>query len=286
MAGTYEQFILEHYEQQATACGLAPTSTMLDATVRERETCLIERFAELAVRYLEREGGGGLAPVVCDVGCGNGFTLMRLVERWPDARFWGIEFTPSLRELAVSRFRDRPGVTIAPGDLRDLSGYDARFDLVVCQRVLINLLDTMDQRQGLATLARIVRPGGFLLSLEAFEGPLATLNAAREEFKLPPIPPAEHNRYLPEGFYASEPSLEAVRGPMLHPGLPDDFLPSNFLSSHYFIARVLHPIALGPDRPFTRNSHFVQFLTSLCDRPVGDYAPIKAFAFRKRSSRS
>lgn len=285
MPQLYDQTILQHYEAQAQAHGLEPTSTMLDVTVRERETALVARVARLVLGQLRREGGADQHLTLCDVGCGNGYTLHLLSAQDPELHLAGFEFTPALLALARSRFAQTPRVTVSRGDVRALNAPDGRYDMVVCQRVLINLLEPADQRQGLAELARILRPGGFLLSLEAFEEPLAHLNAARAEFGLSPLPPAHHNRYLSSDFYRAEPSLVPVTGPLLEPDLPDDFLPSNFLSTHYFITRVLHPLALGPDRPFIRNSHFVRFLTSALPHPVGDYAPIKACVLRKQDGR-
>lgn len=284
MTKRYDPVILEHYAAQAREHGMESTSTMLDTTVRRRETELIQRFVDLATGALHREGSNNRQITICDVGCGNGSTLAILAEQHPDSNFQGIEFTPSLLKLAQKRHHEVANVRIAPGDIRDLQEYDNQFDIVLCQRVLINLLEHVDQKMGLNRLAQIIRPGGFLLSIEAFETPLTNLNAAREEFGYPAIPQAHHNLYLPDDFYSSEPCLLSLSGPQLEPGLPEDFLPSNFLSNHYFVTRVLHTLALGPEGRFARNSHFVLFLTEALDRPIGDYAPIKAHAFRKETT--
>ena len=281
MPKSYDQFISQHYDAQAQEHGLEPTSTMLDVTVRRRETELIERFIALAIELLHREcrTDGNLS--ICDVGCGNGFTLEVLSKQYPDINFQGFEFTPSLLELAQSRLSTANNTKVSYGDVTRLEAYSEQFDVVLCQRVLINLLDSVDQQTGLAELARITRPGGYLLSIEAFESPLARLNAARAEFDLPPLSPAPYNRYLPDDFYSAEASLAPLSTPVLDASLPFDFLPSNFLSSHYFVSRVLHPLALGPNRQFKRNSHFVLFLTEAFSQPIGDYSPIKAYAFRR-----
>jgi SAM-dependent methyltransferase len=281
MPKSYDQLVLQHYDAQAQEHGLEPTSTMLDLTTRQRETQLIEKFLSLVVSSLRCKGRIDSELAISDVGCGNGFTIQVLSKQYPDINFQGFEFTPSLLEVAQSRFRTARNTKVSHGDVRYLEVRDEQFDVVLCQRVLINLLDPVDQRAGLAELARITRPGGYLLSIEAFEGPLARLNTARAEFGLPPLPSAHHNRYLPDDFYSAEASLIPVTGPMLDPSLPLDFLPSNFLSSHYFVSRVLHPLALGPQSQFIRNSHFVLFLTEAFSQPIGDYAPIKAYAFQK-----
>jgi len=277
----YDSVILEHYGTQAREQGLKATSTMLDATVRERETRLVEGFVERVVRFFDREEDSEGELRLCDAGCGNGFTLSVLQEKFPSLDFLGFEFSPDLLGLAKKRFREMARVKILPGDIRTLKGHEESFQIVLCQRVLINLLDPQDQRRGLAVLTSLLKPGGFLLSIEAFEEPLLNLNSARAEFGLPALPQAHHNRYLPKEFFAEEKSLVPVLGPVLDRSLPENFLPSNFLSSHYFISRVMHPLFSKPEETFIRNSHFVRFFTEAIDQPIGDYSPIKAFAFRK-----
>ena len=265
MHANYDDVILKHYESEAREHGLESSSTMADVTTRQRETEWIVRFVKLALDT-------NPTATLCDVGCGNGFTLETLHRQFPQLSLQGFEFTPQLLDLARRRF-PAPGVALLErGDLRNLDAADAQFDVVICQRVLINLLDPTDQLRALKELVRILKPGGVLGSIEAFASPLSNLNDARQEFGLEPIPPAHHNLYLRNDFFADEPSLSPIWR---------ESLPSNFLSSHYFIARVLHPVALGPN-PFVRNSHFVRFLSSAIQEPIGDYAPIKGYAFRKQ----
>lgn len=280
----YDEVILKHYEGQAKEFGLGSNSTMLDLTVRQRETALIKRFLSLSILHLRGKGYSDSDIKICDVGCGNGYSLLTIAEDYPEVNVLGIEFTPALRKLAQSRFSGQDKVKVAAGDIRTLDLPDESFDIVICQRVLINLLDLSDQIKAISELSRITRQTGFILSIEAFQDPLINLNSAREEFNLPELPAAYHNSYLPSDIFDRELSLTKMIGPDLDIDLPTDFLPSNFLSSHYFISRVLHPIALGGSAQFVRNSYFVHFLTEAIDKPIGDFAPIKAHAFRKSSA--
>lgn len=268
----YDRVILEHYTREAKEHGLDPASTMLDTVVRDRETQLVVQFSGRALERLQARQTAKRRLSVCDMGCGNGYTLEVLTRHFPEQMFTGFEFTASLRELAKARFSRMANVSILPGDIRRLRGYDDRFDVVICQRVLINLLHRRDQYTALRHLIRLLRPGGFLLSIEAYVEPLENLNAARAEFGLAPLKMARHNLYLRSSVFDRERSLEPV---------PDMAAP-NFLSSHFFVARLLHPVALGTDRPFIRNSHFVRFLSASLDgRAIGDYSPIKSRAFVK-----
>src|SRR5262249_3883036 len=128
--------------------------------------------------------------IIMDVGCGNGYTLQLLVERFPDQRFIGVEKSNELRSLAQSRFNGRGNVEIVEGDIRvaDFGGI-ASVDVLLCQRVLINLLNENDQISALRNLINVIQSGGTLLFIEAFSSSLAKLNEARAEFDLGPIPP-------------------------------------------------------------------------------------------------
>ncbi len=271
----YDQIINQHYRHVAQKEGLKPTSTMADTVTREKETQVILDYSThfLASRQWES------SPVFIDVGCGNGYTLEVLAARFPEAQLLGIEKSDDLRTLAESRFQENDKINIITGDIRDGNfAAGTKADILVCQRVLINLLDPLDQKNALENLIATVkapvggRDGGMLLFIEAFSASLSNLNIAREEFDISPMEPAHHNLYLPEGFF-KHPKL------VPYPSAPE-LAPANFLSTHYFVTRVLHPIFLQ-DRPFKRNSEFVKFFTQALKENVGDYAPVKLFAFTR-----
>ena len=193
---------------------------------------------------------------IMDVGCGNGNTMAVLLERHPDQRFIGIEKSQALRALALSRFQNHPEAKILEGDIRDANfAANDTVDILICQRVLINLLSIEDQRTALSNIISTVkspknrRAGGTLLFLESFGGP------------------------LPDDFFG-DPRLLPLRTDGLR-------ISENFLSTHYYVSRVLHA-HYTQDRPFKRNSEFVRFFSSALNQNVGDYSPLKLFMFEKR----
>jgi len=267
MKRDYDETIVQHYQRVADQCGLSSTSTMADAVTRERETYAIVRCVE---EYLTARGAD--AATIMDVGCGNGFTLSVLAEMWPGQRYLGIEQSEGLRSLAITRFQSHDSVRILEGDIRDANfAGQTKANILICQRVLINLLDRHDQRAALANIVNATRPGGTLVFIEAFSSPLARLNDARAEFDLPPIPPAHHNLYLDDEFFAIPDLKRVAREGSLAP---------NMLSTHYYVARVLHPLICGA-RPFKRNSEFVKFFSEALKPNVGDYSPLKLHVFEK-----
>jgi SAM-dependent methyltransferase len=188
----------------------------------------------------------------------------------------GVEKTDALRQIAGERVAalKNPNVSVAPGDIRDAGFAQGRtFDIVLCQRVIINLLDANDQKAALRNIVAAVKPGGAVLFIEAFESGLHKLNIARAEFELPAIPTADHNLYLADDFFSI---------PELTPYESEGWrIPENALSTHYYVSRVLHPAILGA-RPFIRNSEFAKFLSAALPMGIGDYSQLRICAFRKR----
>jgi SAM-dependent methyltransferase len=276
MTAEYDQAILAHYDAVAARFGASPASTMEDEIIRSTETEIITSFIELvSLRVRAQQRRSTLR--VADVGCGNGYTLSRLAAAMPH-EFIGIEQNDRLRTIATERLKALPNVRIVPGDVRSaeiVSGPGADVDVLICQRVLINLLDAADQKCARDNIIALVRPGGCLIFVECFASALANLNDARVELGLSPIPPALHNLHLPEGFFDC-PALSAFSD-------PDWTISARHLSTHYFVTRVLHEVALrSVGAPFVRNSHFVKFLSAALPPAVGDYSPLRVCALSKR----
>lgn len=264
----YDDTIASHYRKIAEAAGDSASSTMLDEVIRARETDAIHRFVAWAADRLGRE------IELADVGCGNGYTLDTLSVGFPLHTYAGYELTDELRAIAEQRFRDRD-VTIAPGDIREANfSAGRRFDVLVSQRVLINLLDADDQKRALDHLIETVHVDGFLLFIEAFGTPLARLNVARDEVGLDAISPAHHNLYLEDGFFDVE-RLEPIEGDVWG-------VPTNDLSTHYFVSRVLAPYMFR-ERGFKRNSEIAAFFSAALPPAIGDYSPLHVRAFRRVS---
>ena len=268
MQRDYDQAVNDHYTRVAEEEADSPLATMADETVRGHETDTIALFVEEAATRLKQRGGGQLR--VLDVGCGNGYTMGVLHEKFPDVSLIGVEKNDALREIAAGRF-DKGVVNVLSGDIRVDAFFGAEpFDLVICQRVIINLLDPKDQSTALVNITRAAKPDGLLLFVEAFQSGLDNLNRARAEFDLGAIPPAHHNLYLNDDFFKID---------ELSPYVSDSWdVPENLMSTHYFVSRVFHPVVLG-NRAFDRNSEFVKFFTKALPTGVGDYSQIKLLPF-------
>lgn len=114
------------------------------------------------------EAVGDVAPpraTVLDVACGTGDLAFGVAALLADARVTGVD--PSERMIAAAeRRRDgRAGVTFRAGDMMHLDLPDASVDVVTAGYGVRN---APDHRRALAELARVLRPGGRLLTLDFY----------------------------------------------------------------------------------------------------------------------
>jgi predicted SAM-dependent methyltransferase len=252
------------YRKEAERWGLDPRSSVPDLIIRNRELDAIV---------------GALWDVshdvdILEVGCGNGFLLQSLKDEGFQ-HVHGIEYLPEFVELAKSR---NTGFRIDQGDVRNLPFADASYDVVICERVVINLDSEADQARSLAEMQRVLRPGGYLILLEAFVEPWERLNAARTEFSLPLLPRPQHNRWLRAvDFKLWTHGMEEVDHIEGQP-----VTPPNFLSSYFYVARVLHDVLLRATgtTDVQRAGPFVTFLSEALP-PIGDYSIIQLRCLRK-----
>ena len=277
MKKKYDKAIDEHYKKVANETGYLSTSTMADEITRNLETKAIMAFVGECLR-LRQERSVSSFPTIVDIGCGNGYTLEKIQIKYPKYNYFGIEKSDDLRALASSRFKGNDKVKILEGDIRDkdfAKGITA--DILICQRVIINLLDLEDQKNALNNIIDFVSPrsngvAGNLLFIECFDSSLVRLNEARSEYDLAPVPPAHHNLYLPDNFF------QLAR---LKTFISESLVPPNFLSTHYYVTRVLHPMLTPGSKEFKRGSEFVRFFTEALNQNIGDYSPLKLFTFER-----
>jgi sugar O-acyltransferase (sialic acid O-acetyltransferase NeuD family) len=267
----YDTLIKDHYDDVGKSTKNPATSTMSDQIVRGKETEFILRQV---TNFANAQKNIGINQPheysIIDVGCGSGHTLLELSKSFPLLDLVGIEQNEKMRESATQTL-DPMGVKVFHGDVRNLKALpDKKFDLVICQRVLINILKVSDQVAALENLLSIIRPSGRIIFIESFKSGLNNLNEARFEFGLDKILPAHHNLYLDDDFFC-HPQLTKLED-------PDE----NVLSSHYFVSRVLHPAilkALGIDE--LRNSKFASFMSTAITNSIGEYSPLKFCAYEK-----
>jgi ubiquinone/menaquinone biosynthesis C-methylase UbiE len=113
------------------------------------ERAMLDLFAEMTL---------AVGAKVADVGCGTGRLLPYLASRGLSPR--GVDLSPGMVEVAR---REHPGFACEVADLRELPFEDASLAGVVCWFSLIYLAPNA-RAHAFAELARVVKPGGYLVT--------------------------------------------------------------------------------------------------------------------------
>jgi ubiquinone/menaquinone biosynthesis C-methylase UbiE len=175
---------------------------------------------------------------VLDVGCANGFSAFRQLERHKLKRLVGIDYAASMVEAAraaktAAGLADQ--VEFHEGDVRTLGFPDATFDVVYTTRVLINLPTWEEQVQGIGECLRVAKPGGTVILSEGFWEPLMLLNAMRALVRLAPLVEHDFNRYL------KKERLEELLA-----SLRLEYRVEDFSSVYYLGSRLLRELVTDP----------------------------------------
>jgi SAM-dependent methyltransferase len=151
--------------------------------------------------FCEMVRGAGLGAEVADVGCGTGRLDRYLAAEGLSPR--GLDLSPVMIEVAR---QDQPEFRYEVADLRQLPLADASQAGVVCWYSLI-FLAPADRPTAFAELARVVKPGGYLVS--AFKAGDGSLHRAGRstgldvEFDTYWLPPAEVERLAAEAGFVT-----------------------------------------------------------------------------------
>ncbi len=153
------------------------------------------------MRFFDRHLFGDTRTWVCqqasgdvlEVAIGTGLNL----DCYPDhIRLTGVDFSPAMLERARDRAHKlgRP-VDLREGDAHALRFPDASFDTVVCT---FSLCAIPDERQAIAEMRRVLRPGGLLLLADHVAGSSWPVRALQRLLELVTVPlGGEHLRRRP-----------------------------------------------------------------------------------------
>ncbi len=179
--------ILEFWNSRATLGPLAGTN---DLSLKQLEMQTLSGYISDGQRVL-------------DLGCGSGTAAFFLAEN-KSLKITGMDYSPEMVRQA-NHDRDKRG--ISPLDLnfevRDirkinelLETQTTPYDVIITERVLINLETWEEQKNAIYEIIKLLRPGGIYLMCENLRNGLDNLNQMRTSIGLEPISSPWHNRYL------------------------------------------------------------------------------------------
>jgi ubiquinone/menaquinone biosynthesis C-methylase UbiE len=257
--------IRKYWEERASACA-TPAATTRDTHLRELEIETIAR--ELS--------GLDLPPgsVVVDVGCGDGYSTVRIAERLPDVRLLGLDYSSQMIEsarnnLARSVAADRLEFRVADATALISAIGDTRPAAVMTDRVLINLTSFNSQAQVMRQIRDVLPDGGTYIAIENFLSGQNELTNARAAVGLDEIPVRWHNLYFDDEQFARTASelFTQIRF-------------ENFASSYYFATRVVYSAACamrGDEPDYQHEIHRLGPRLPAC----GNFSPIRLVVMRR-----
>lgn len=218
------RIVKEYWEKQAEKCGADPKSTIKD---HQRRLLEMDTVKDL----LDQND------VVLDIGCGNGFQTLHYAEKVK--KIIGIDYSENMIKAANKELERSPiknKVEFKVGNVLNLN-YKEKVDVIICERLLINLPSYEDQKTAILNMHKCLKKGGKLILTEATQKGHDKLNELRKQFGLDKVKIHWHNLYVDE----------------------DDIIP--FLSKYFnlleikrygmynFISKIIHPLLVHPEEP-------------------------------------
>lgn len=178
--------IKDYWDSQAIKHGTSHNASWGDSWMIELEISTISK-------YIRR------SDIVLDVGCANGYSSFRQMERTNLKKIVGLDFSSKMIQEANTKKKEiklDDKINFFEGDIRSIDFKDNSFDLVYTTRVLINLPTWDDQILGIQECIRVTKPGGTIILSEGFWEPLCLLNSLRLLVGLSPLVEHDFNRYI------------------------------------------------------------------------------------------
>ncbi|MDP2633040.1 MAG: class I SAM-dependent methyltransferase [Candidatus Curtissbacteria bacterium] len=168
-----------------------------------------------------------------DIGCGDGEATAVYSQKVKKCT--GYELSSFLRKKAAETIK-RSGLkntTIKAGDILKMKKIPEKPDVVVTQRLLINLASWNEQKEAIENIYRMLKPGGLYIMIENTNDAYLALNDMRHQVGLQAIPIHWHNL-----FFDYDELMSFIK---------DKFQLLNFhdFGLYYFLTRIYAPMFLS-----------------------------------------
>ena len=170
---------------------------------------------------------------ILDLGCGSGTAAFYILDKL-DVSITGMDFSSKMiaeaQRAAKEKGYDQETLNFCVNDIRDvkeLEKSERRYDIVMTERVLINLDNWQEQKEAINGIISLLKPGGLYLMCENLKEGLDNLNRVCVSINLDEIQKPWHNRYICKNEVQEIDSAELV-----------EF--RDFSSGYYFLSRVVN----------------------------------------------
>lgn len=172
---------------------------------------------------------------VLEIGCGNGITAIELAKSF-SLDILSVDYSPKMIKNAKNIFSNHPSFDFKGNikfqvlDIRDLSKIKEKYDMIISERVLINLDSYDEQIKTINTIETILKPKGKFIMCESSIKGLEMINYERKKFKLDLIEMPWHNNYIDDDRLNNDLNkinlnLEGI---------------NHFSSTYYFLSRIVY----------------------------------------------
>ncbi len=217
---------------------------------------------------------------VLDVGCGNGFSTIKFAEQLPHSELIGLDYSEGLlhfarKNLALQKPSIKRRLEFIEGDVLALDQIpglrNEKFDYIVSERCLINLVNWQRQRQALLFLKKFLKKNGLIILCENTQEGLANLNQLRRKFNLPDIKVRWHNYYMPQKKFLAFAEKNFIVEEV-----------NNIGSLYYIISRVVYAKLCVLKHQEPKYLHPINQIASQLPS-LGEYSPNYIFLLKNKS---
>ncbi|MEK7580862.1 MAG: class I SAM-dependent methyltransferase [Patescibacteria group bacterium] len=145
---------------------------------------------ETASRYLKS------TDELVDIGCGDGVATAAYAQKVKKCTAY--ELSDYLRKKATENIKkaNSKNVKVKSGDILNMKKITEKPDVVITQRLLINLANWNEQKMAIENIYNMLKPGGLYIMIENTNDAYLALNKMRHQVGLEPIPIHWHNLFF------------------------------------------------------------------------------------------
>ena len=261
-----ENLIKEYWNNRAEEFKSSPAATTNDVCLRELEVAELIK----AIRKLNLTPGSK----ILDVGCGDGFSTLRIAAHFPELNFTGMDYCDKMIANAcsniVTNYPNIRNVSFRVHSILEEVGTE-RYSVALSGRCLINLTSFSEQETALNNIASYLVDGGTYIGIENFIDENNNLNSLRGIFGLGAIPIRWHNLFFNEHQFRI-----AMTSKFYGVYIAD------FLSSYYVITRVIYSKICNLLNKEPNYLHWMHKLGMIIPSS-GGYCPVRLITATRRA---
>jgi ubiquinone/menaquinone biosynthesis C-methylase UbiE len=217
----------KHFDSKASQ---KVSATSPDSNLREVEIAHISK-------YLKNNQN------VLDLGCGNGYSTLIYASKFK-SNFLGLDYSKPMIEAAKKlnkKIKIKGNVTFETSDVLNAKLLKNHYDVVITQRLMINLQSKKTQKKMLKKIHDALKPGGFYLMCEGTLQGNDRLNKIRKKVNLNDIPNTSSANFWSLKF--NEKQIEQFLGSYFSIEKIQPF------GIYFLISRILYPMMIKPKKP-------------------------------------